>query len=396
MRRLILLVTILAALLVAAWLAPMLLEQPGYVLMDVGQWRIETSVLVLVGAVLAAWIVISILVTLFRLPGRTLKRYRELRARRQLDQGLLALTEGDWARAERALGRALSDRGSTAGYLAAARAAQEQAAPERRDAWLQLAGRGFGRRHFITGLARARLLAGEGRPAEAVPVLEDLRRKKPRHTGVLRLLLQAYQDLERWREVRLLSGALRRAGIVNREKAAELAALAAVRELESAIEAGELEEAYASLGRKLRREPRVVAAYARRAIALGRPELAEPGLRRALEGERSGELLRLYAVSGEGDRKRRIECCQGWLAGEPENAEIHLALGRLYLAERDFDNARANLEIAVRTIPDPEAYAALGRVLDRSGELEAAAQCYRNALRLSRGRAADPLPLGES
>jgi len=40
----------------------------------------------------------------------------------------------------------------------------------------------------------------------------------------------------------------------------------------------------------------------------------------------------------------------------------------------------------------PAPYAALGQVLDRAGQIESAAQCYRNALRLEQGRAPEPLP----
>ncbi|MFW5927242.1 MAG: heme biosynthesis HemY N-terminal domain-containing protein [Wenzhouxiangella sp.] len=392
MKRLLLIVLVAAGLVAAALIAPVLLDDPGHVRIDIGRWRIEMSVLVMVAAVLAVWIGLSLLSGVLRLPGRMVRRSREQRSRRQLEQGFLALTEGDWHRAQRLLDRSLRHRKSTAGYLAAARAAQGQGDDRERDRLLRLADSRFGRRHFVTGLARARLLIGEGRLAEAVPVLEALHLRRPRHTGVLRLLLESYQDLDRWRDLRLLTPALRRAGVVDRDRAEELAALAAARELEAGSDIDSLERSWKELGRKLRRHRRVILAYARRSVDLGRPALAGKVLEQELGRELDDEFLRLYADCGDEQRPARISQCEKWLEQHPDHPGLQLALGLLYLDDRQYEKARECLEYAVRRQPGSEAYSALGRVLDRAGNLEAAAQCYRNALRLKSGRGAEPLP----
>ena len=206
----------ISAVVAGAWLAPALLDNPGYVLIEIGGWRLQMSFLVLAGSVLGVWLLASLFVALLRMPGRAVRRLREARDRRNLDRGLLALAEGDWAQAERSLARAMrGPAASTSGYLAAARAAQGRASPERRDAYLALADRKFGQRHFATGLARARLLVGEGQPDKAIELLEQLHLKRPRHEGVLKLLLQCYQQGDRWHDVRLLVPAIRKAGIVS-------------------------------------------------------------------------------------------------------------------------------------------------------------------------------------
>ncbi|MEX2500717.1 MAG: heme biosynthesis HemY N-terminal domain-containing protein [Wenzhouxiangellaceae bacterium] len=390
-------VAALIAVVAGAWLGPALVENPGYVLIEIGDWRVQMSFLVLIGAVLATWVAASLLLGLLRMPGRAVRRFRAARDRRNLDRGLLALSEGDWENAEKSLARAMrGPAASTSGYLAAARAAQGRAAPERRDAYLALADRKFGQRHFATALARARLLVGEGEPLPAIELLEQLHLKRPRHEGVLKLLLQCYQQCDRWRDVRLLVPAITKAGIVSADRAEELTSLAAARELEAARDVSELSEVHGSLKRNLKQETEVVAAFARRALELDRPELAEPDLRKAISSSFDDTLLGLYAQSDAGDRTARIRNCEQWLAQKPESAALHLALGRLYLADRSDDKATEHLQIAVRKSPDPAAYAALGQVLDRSGLLESATQCYRNALRVEQGRAPDPLPALES
>lgn len=392
MKRLLLIFLVAVSLVAAAFIAPHLIEDPGHVVIDVGQWRIEMSLLALTGAVLLAWIVFSLTSLLLRLPARAVRRARELRSRRQLENGFLALTEGDWQQAERSLTKSLRYRGSTAGYLAAARAAQGQGDHGQRDRMLALADARFGRRHFVTGLARARLLIGEGRMEEAVPVLEDLHLRKPKHTGVLRLLMESYQELGRWRDVRLLTPSLRRAGVVDQDRAQHLAALAGSRELEAAADVVQLERCWKELGRKHHSDRNVVLAYARRSTDLGRTGEAGRALVACLRHEPDDELLRAYAEVGEDGRADRISHLERWLEERPGHGGVLLALGLLYLDDRQYDKARSCLEAAVRKQAGSEGYAALGRVLDHAGNLEAAAQCYRNALRLKSGRGAEPLP----
>ncbi len=383
----------LAALAVGAWLGPKLGEDPGYVLIEIAGWRLQMSLLTLVLAVVAAWLAGTLLMGLVRMPARGVRKLREVQRHKALERGLLALSEGDWEVAERSLARSMRGaKDSPIGYLAAARAAQGQMAGERRDQYLALADRRSGRRHFITALVRSRLLASDGRPEEAIPLLEELHLKKPRHRSVIKLLLQCYQESERWHEVRLLVPAIRRAGIVPAERAADLESLAAARELGAAADGNALLAIFNSLSKALKQRVEVVRAFARRAVELDRPELAEPELRRSLNAAPDGELLALYADAGPEDRAGRIRQCEEWLRDWGETPALCLALGRLHLAARQDEQARSHLEAAVRSSPDPRAYAALGQVLDRAGELEGATQCYRNALRLEQGRAPEPLP----
>lgn len=392
MKKLLLIVASLLVIVLAAILAPVLLDDPGHVRVDIGTWRLEMSVLVLLGLVFAFWVALNLVIGLVRWPGKALRRARSTRAQRQLEHGLLALAEGDWVQAEKHLDRALSHHGSPAAYLAAARAAQGQAELERRDAWLKLADGRFGRRHRVAGLTRARMLLSEGLADEAVPILESLHLRKQRHAGILRLLLQAYQDAGRWRDLRLLTPALRKAGIVDRARAEELAALAAVRELGAAVEIEQLEAAWRALPARLKCSRDVVIAHARRAVDLGRPGLAGASLRTLLEDEPDDEALKLYTFADEGARRGRIADCQRWLERHPDHHGLHLALGMLYLADRADEPAREHLEKALALRPESEAYSLLGRLFDRGGQLEAATQCYRNALRLKSGRGFEPLP----
>ena len=102
-------------------------NDPGHVLINFGSWTVETSVLVLVLGLIILWFVVQVLMWFWRAPVVAARRMREQRAFKQLEKGLLALTEGDWSAAEKALEKSATVQGkNTAHYLAAAQASVRQ------------------------------------------------------------------------------------------------------------------------------------------------------------------------------------------------------------------------------------------------------------------------------
>ena len=158
MKAALLVLTILGLMILAVAVAPLFKNDPGYVLIRFQDWNAETSVLVLLLGVVLLYLAIRLVVWLWYWPTRTARKLRELRAQKLLEKGLLALTEGDWRSAERALTRSGNQRGQeTVKYLAAARAAQGQDDIEGRDAYLSKAETGDAKNHFLVQLSRGPL-----------------------------------------------------------------------------------------------------------------------------------------------------------------------------------------------------------------------------------------------
>jgi len=393
MKRSFLLFVTLALLLLAAALAPVFKSDPGHVLINFRDWTIETSLLVLLLALMLAWLAVSLLLRAWRLPAETARRVRERRALAQLEKGLLALTEGDWRTAERALEKSTSTQGkTTARYLAAAQAADGQHASERREYYLEQADSGGTRKRFLVELTRARMLLQSGARAEALPILKDLHARRRRHPQVLELLARCHRELGQWDELQAMLPALSRSGVLGEDEQDELKLLIAGNRLRGCADAEALQAAWKKLPKAMRREASVVEIFAQRAGELERSDLAEDVLRSSLKAAWNPALVLRYGDPGAGNVQQRLKQCEKWLLQHPEDPSLHLALGRLCAAGELWGKAREHLIRSLELQPSTSGYDSLGQLLERQGDLELAMACFRNALRMNQGKAPLPLP----
>ncbi len=395
MKRSFLLLLILALLLLASAMAPFLKSDPGHVLINLGDWTIETSVLVLGGALLVLWFAVQLAVWLWRMPVETARKMREQRAFKQLEKGLLALTEGDWKAAEKALEKSASQQGrTTAHYLAAAQAADSQDAHERREFYLEQADSGGSKKRFLVELTRARMLLANGSRAAALPILQGLYKSRRKHPQVLELLSRCYRELGEWDQLQTLLPALRKAGVLDDEQSHQLEEEVAVNKLRSVSTIEELQSAWKQLPRAMRQHGAVVEAFAIGAGKLDRPDLAEPVICTSLKHEWNPALVLRYGDPAAEDRIKRLKQCEKWLQKHPGDAGLHLALGRLCAGESLWGKAREHMVKSLELEPSSLGYDAFGQLLERQGELEPAMACFRNALRMNQGQKPKPLPSG--
>jgi len=392
MRKAFLLLFALFLTLLAAALAPVFLADPGLVQIRFRGWTMEMSVLVLALGILLIWLALYFVIRIWSLPGETARKVREQRALKQLEKGLLALTEGDWTTAERALQKSTSAQGqTTARYLAAAQAADGQDASDRTEWYLEQATSGGRKNRFLVELTRGRLLTENGRYKEALPILEELWRRRKRHSQVLELLSRCYQAQGRWQDMQAILPAMQKAGLIDQQRAQNLKNQAAVALLSQSRDLEQLQTSWQSLPKSMQKSSEIVLAFAEKAVQLGAPETTESVLRASLKQQWAPALLLPYSSPGPDDAARRLKQCEKWLVEHPDDAALHLALGRLCVREQLWGKARHHMIRSLELEPKVSGYDALGQLLERQGELELAMACFRNALRMNQGE--EPLPL---
>lgn len=393
MRNVSVLLLALTLALLAAALAPVFLADPGVVQIRFRGWSVEMSLLVLAAGIFCAWLLLYTLARAWQLPAETARKLREQRALKQLEKGLLALTEGDWKAAERALQRSASADGqTTARYLAAAQAADGQDAGDRAEWYLEQADSGGRKNRFLVELTRARLLTDNAKYDEAVPLLEDLRRQRKRHSQVLELLSRCYRALGQWQAMQEILPVMQKAGLIDVARAHTLQSQAAVAQIDLCADRDALQQAWLSFPKAMQKSAEIILPFAERAARLGAGDLNESVIRASLKSEWNSSLLIPYGDPAAMDANQRMKQCEKWLQNHPDDANLHLALGRLCGREELWGKARYHMIRSLELGPTASGYDSLGQLLERQGDLELAMASFRNALRMSQGEKPLPLP----
>lgn len=371
----------------------------GYVLVHFGPYIIETSVAglltALLGGGLLIWLVLRVLFGLLGLPAtlrRVFARRRSERAQRSFELGLLRCYEEDWARAEVDLARRAADRdASHLNYIAAAEAAQQLGAYERRDEYLRLAADGRVHADLAALLSKARLLRASGDLAGAQAALESLRGKDAAQAVVAARLAEVYAEREDWQALQALLDATVELPLPDRAARAALRLRALRGRIAEARAAARLDQLKAvwEAAAELRASAELRLDYIRALARLNAEAEAAAQIGAALQQEYDGELVRLYSrlqsrLQGS-DAITRLATVEQWLSRYGERPELLLAAGCASLDARQWGKAQGYLEAARRGAAEPAVYQALARLAEQTQHPDEALRWYREGLALVDG-----------
>ncbi|MGD8999842.1 MAG: heme biosynthesis HemY N-terminal domain-containing protein [Granulosicoccaceae bacterium] len=376
-------------------------EDTGYVLITREPWVIETSLIMFILILLAAFAllygVLRFIVNAWGVSRRVhdwQARRRARRARKALNRGLLELAQRNWAKAEKLLLKEVAESDTPLiNYIGAATAAQEQGADQRRDEYLQLAYASMPDADVAVGLTQADLQFRAGQLEQAVATLRHLRQVAPKHKHVLKLLLKLYLAVRDWDSILELLPALRRHKVEDEQTLDTLEAQAWEQQL-SLVATGQLEQLQAvwkSLPRKLRHDVRIAHRYAQALAGAGEGDRAAAVLRDVLKKHWHPALVYEYGLIEAADKNTQLTEAEHWLAEHGKEGIVLLTLGRLAIRNELWGKARAWLEASLGSEPRTDTCQLLGELLDKLGEKERAVECYRRGLALA-GATVPPLP----
>lgn len=388
MKWLIILALALALGGIVVWLADF---EPGFVLVQYGQWTLETSLIVFTVAVLLLlallYLAVRSVVIVKNVPDRLLRWQENLRHKRAsnaLTNGLITLEEGRWAEAERMLLRHASNSETPLlHYLAAARAAQKQQAPERRDDYLKLAHESTPGADIAVGVVQAELQLSAGQKEQALATLQHLREVAPKHPYVLQLLQQLYQETDQWQEVQSVLPDLRKRHVLDAHSVDLLSAEAMVGQLQNALSQQQwqqMEQLWQNSPAKIRQSEQVIKTYISGLIAQEKQLQALQLIEEYLRKDWSDLLVYQYGTILEGDLLKRLATAEKWLQQHQQNPWLLLTLGRLAQANKLWAKAEAYLRASIEHGPRGEAYQALAAVLLAQDKRDAAADAYKQGL----------------
>ena len=388
---------LLIALIVAVGAAFLIHDQliahrdPGYVIIGIGQWSLESSLFVMGFALIIAFVLFYILLRLFihavRLPKMLKRRGGELRSKRSqeaLIAGLLESAEGNWEKAEKQLIRHAANSGvPLINYLTAARAAQSRGAYEQRDEYLKLAHESMPEAELAIGLTRAELQLSNQQFEEALESLTHLNRIAPSHATVLKMMHQAYAQAEDWEGVRRLIPALHTNKVMME---AEIMLLetetfsALLKQKSETRDADALRELWAHIPEHIRALSGIQQLYFAAMIEAGAGAEIERMLRQALAKEWSETLLVLYGCIQLPQADEQLELAESWLTSHPQDPVLLRVLGKLALRAQQQDKAQEYLQASLGIEPSVEAYQLMGDLLLQQNDSVHACHYFRNGL----------------
>lgn len=378
--------------LAGAFAAQWLLRDPGYVLVRYNGTDYSTTLVaaaaMLAGALLALWL----LWTLLSYPFRAVSQHRDRRARARLGEGLDALHQGRYERAEKLLEQAASDEASAASArVNAARAALARGDSGRARTHLEALD---DRNAVARALAVADLALAEQRPTDALVALDAAAAQPLPPRGLLQRA-QALALLGKGDEAYGLLGTLRKQQALPAAELDALQAQWAETSLRDASDGNALATRWEALPKHLKADPAIAAAYTDRAAELGWHEAATKALEQGLANQWDDRLVERYGALPLGRIEARLANAERWLREHPTDPVLLLALARLHRLLGQWPKSEDYLHRALQHGAGAQAWEEFGHGLSAGSDQQRARIAYANALRTGRGEAAfdlEPAP----
>lgn len=380
-------------LLISIWLGIKIHADSGYVLVSYQNWSFETSMwfaaLCLFLSIIVIYFLLRFLHYILGLSGylHRWSDHRKLKkARKWTNQGLCELTEGHWQRAEKLLIRAVKYSDTPLiNYLAAASAAQQQQAYDRRDNYLRLAHDSTaGSEEMAVGLTQAQLQLRSNQLEMALATLRHLNHIAPHHTFVLKLLKDTYYLLNDWKGLQSLLPELRKSRLLNDTELLHLEEITYKNLLEDASKksAAALDQAWHEIPRHLHKNPVIVGVYAHCLSQWGEVDHAEKILYQTLKKQWSEQLLTQFGDMKAQDPAKQLTIAESWLEKHPNNSRLLITLGKICTRNRLWGKAQSYLEAALKIKPEADIYNELGKIFQQQGNKVEAMKYFQQGLQL--------------
>ena len=366
-------------------------KDPGYVLIAINHWTVESTLWVAGFGLLLLFIVLHIVIQSIDKVARTPAKLHEWNTRRLAQkaqattrQGLIEYSEGYWQKAKNHLIQALPNTDTPLlNYLTAARAAQKMGDSQLRDHFLREAQQSMPEAKIAVELTQAQLQLANHQWEQALATLRHLQDLAPHHPYVLKLLMNLYEEVRDWPQLIALLPDLKKNEVISDHAFEQLQKhtyLQAMIDLGKQNHTEILNTLFASLPKNLANDPEIIAEYVRFLLKNNDYTHAELILRRSIRKEFSAQLIELYGLMHCNDEQ--LLFAESLLKKNPHSAALLLCLGRLCMSRHLWGKAKHYLEQSNEINPTPIAYAELGTLYEKLNDPLLACEHYKAGLHL--------------
>jgi len=335
------------------------------------------------------YLLVRLVKNVSRLPRKIRNWTARRRARinqRLTHQGLIALSYGRWAEAEKKLVKATPANAlAWLNYVAAARAAYERDDKEKREFYLQQAVKASKDAEIAVGIEQFQFQYEQQQFEQALAILQRLHQLAPKQNYILRLLIQLCVRLEDWQTVLALLPQARKQNAIVADKLEHIEVCAQAALLnklsKQEMDLANIKARWEALPRNLRKNANLLKSYAN-ALASRDAAEAEKLIRNYLAKEWNTELVHVYGLLNYAKSDEQLRHAEKWLPVHENDAVLLLTLGRICLRNQLWGKARSYLESSIAIQPQSEAYFELAKLFEKIADPQQACAIYKEGLAL--------------
>ncbi|MCK5359899.1 MAG: hypothetical protein KAJ95_04690, partial [Gammaproteobacteria bacterium] len=309
-------------------------------------------------------------------------------------QGLAAAINGNWANAEKLLGKSLENSPQAKlNLLASAWVAQQNNEIDKRDDFLSSAhniGESSSDIDIASGHIQVILQRQAGQTEQALATVRQLHKESPSNPATIRSLISLLKETSKWQELNSTLTATSKHHALSEKELLALQILAATELLTSAKTTADLDDNWKKLAKPTRRQTDVIASYSNSLLRLDRSQEAESILRAALKEQWSGQLIEIYGQLQTQDPASQLKYAESWLAEYPTDSSLMLCMGRLAIQNKLWGMARSFLQIGVQNGDNNDVFLELAWLLESLNEKEEALNVFKQGL--EKCLSSDPKP----
>ncbi len=380
-----------AILLAAIILGVQLSKDPGYVLIAINHWTIESTLWIMISGLLISFLFLYFIIRLCQKVLHTPKTISHWHAKRLAQKaqaitrkGLIEYSEGYWQKAKNHLVQALPNTDTPLlNYLTAARAAQKMGDSQLRDDFLREAQHSMPEAKIAVELTQAQLQLANQQWEQALATLRHLHDIAPRHPYVLKLLTQLYQEVRDWPQLIALLPDLKKYHVMSPVEFENLQRQAYLQRLIELSKQNHLEAVkglFKSLPKSLTTDPEILAEYVRCLMKNNDYATAKDLLRQCLRKEFSSTLISLYSALP--NDQQQLTFAESLLKKNPHSATLYMSLGQLCMNKQLWGKAKNYLEKSNEIESSPHTYLLLGKLQEKLGDQTLACENYKKGLNL--------------
>ncbi|WP_115711040.1 heme biosynthesis HemY N-terminal domain-containing protein [Legionella sainthelensi] len=378
-------------LLAAVILGIQLNKDPGYVLIAINHWTIETTVWVAIFTLIVLFMILYLVVRICQKITHTPSKLTRWHAKKRFQKaqaitrkGLIEYSEGNWLKAKNHLIQALPNSDTPLlNYLTAARAAQNMGDNQLRDNFLREAQQSMPEAKLAVELTQAELQLSNHQWEQALATLKHLHAIAPRHPYVLMLMMRLYQEVKDWPQLIALLPNLKKYKVINQQQFELIqqdAYLQRLVDLTKQNKSSAVNSFFQSIPKTLVHNPEIIAEYTRFLLKNNEFTSAKKLLCHTLRKDFNSQLIELYAMLPADEHQ--LTFAESLLKRTPHSAALYLCLGQLCIKLQLWGKAKDYLEKSNEIEPTALAYEAKGKLHEMLGEEALACNSYKKGIEL--------------